>query len=543
MQTTGSTSRDPVRALAGGLAIATAGALAAWVLAGAPPVVGFDDANIFLVYARNLASGAGAVWTPGGERVEGFTSALWTVIAALAYAVAGAGRVEVVLLIVSLLLTAIPIAVVLALLPRRGAGAWLSLVWILGLAGYFGWSGITLMDTALWAALLHLFLFALIDQARRPDAPRWRVPTLAALLVAARPEAMIVVPVLLAAAWLLAPGALRAWVGGGIAWALALAALTLFRLAYFGYPLPNTYYVKVPPDPVYRIGQGLDYLRAFALAHPTTACAAVAVTAWAVVAARRPGQVATRQLGAAWLASVLVAAGLLTTVLTGGDHFAAFRFLQPFLPAIALPLAAAADRLAFLRWDSGGRARAVRLALVALLVLWVADEWTTFKRAGLFPTAFATALQGRQVGATLNAAFPEAGAAPAVGVWQAGAVAYVYHGSARDLLGLNWVAMGHSPGDRVGIRAHAAFDADVFWAAPPELMLPTPLPLVQQIGCPVVIWEDILHGLVQSERFHDAYTPVLIGAAPDGAVLAYGRADWLAAGPRAVRVLGWEVCG
>jgi len=89
------------------------------------------------------------------------------------------------------------------------------------------------------------------------------------------------------------------------------------------------------------------------------------------------------------------------------------------------------------------------------------------------------------VGSTLNAAFPEAGAAPAVGVWQAGAIAYVYHGSARDLLGLNWVAMGHSPGDRVGIRAHSAFDADVFWEAPPELMLPTPLPLVQQIGCPV----------------------------------------------------------
>ncbi|HEB64859.1 MAG TPA: hypothetical protein ENJ02_04880, partial [Chloroflexi bacterium] len=42
-----------------------------------------DDAMISMRYARNLASGYGLVWNPGGERVEGITNPLWTVYMAL----------------------------------------------------------------------------------------------------------------------------------------------------------------------------------------------------------------------------------------------------------------------------------------------------------------------------------------------------------------------------------------------------------------------------------------------------------------------------
>jgi hypothetical protein len=35
------------------------------------PLVGYDDANIFFVYARNLVDGHGFVYNPGGEPVEG----------------------------------------------------------------------------------------------------------------------------------------------------------------------------------------------------------------------------------------------------------------------------------------------------------------------------------------------------------------------------------------------------------------------------------------------------------------------------------------
>ena len=40
-----------------------------------------------------------------------------------------------------------------------------------------------------------------------------------------------------------------------------------------------------------------------------------------------------------------------------------------------------------------------------------------------------------------------------------------------DLMGLNSVAMGHSPGDRKGVKNHSAFNRDVFFDLSPDLLL------------------------------------------------------------------------
>ena len=59
---------------------------AAWLaqFLSSTPLVGYDDANIFLVYARNIAGGHGFVYNVGGERVEGFTSPAWVLLCAAA---------------------------------------------------------------------------------------------------------------------------------------------------------------------------------------------------------------------------------------------------------------------------------------------------------------------------------------------------------------------------------------------------------------------------------------------------------------------------
>ena len=70
--------------LASSIALLVAGfgaAFSYWVLG---PQVGIDDANITQVYARNIAAGHGYVYNIGGERVEGSTSLLWTLINAAA---------------------------------------------------------------------------------------------------------------------------------------------------------------------------------------------------------------------------------------------------------------------------------------------------------------------------------------------------------------------------------------------------------------------------------------------------------------------------
>ena len=72
------------------------------------PLIGIDDANIYFVYARNLANGYGFVYNIGGERVEGFTSLLWTVISALAFKFST--YPELTLLIISITIVSLGIA-------------------------------------------------------------------------------------------------------------------------------------------------------------------------------------------------------------------------------------------------------------------------------------------------------------------------------------------------------------------------------------------------------------------------------------------------
>ena len=53
------------------------------------PTYGIDDANIYFVYMKHLARGHGFVWNTGSERVEGFTSLLWTLIGSGFYRIVG----------------------------------------------------------------------------------------------------------------------------------------------------------------------------------------------------------------------------------------------------------------------------------------------------------------------------------------------------------------------------------------------------------------------------------------------------------------------
>ena len=46
----------------------------------------------------------------------------------------------------------------------------------------------------------------------------------------------------------------------------------------------------------------------------------------------------------------------------------------------------------------------------------------------------------------------------------------LYEGPIVDLLGLNNVAMAHSPGERRGRKNHAAFNRDVFYRQAPDLV-------------------------------------------------------------------------
>lgn len=533
-----------------GLALAVLGTVAVQIVL-SPPPVGMDDANIGFRYARNLAEGQGFVFNPGGEHVEGVTSLLWVFILAGIYWVAGPSGIEAGGLAFSVLFTGVALAVVLRMLASFSApGRWAGIVWLVSLPAFYQWAGLAIMDTALWSAALHLFFVVCLNAARGRAKYDWTVVAAVLGLVLSRPDSMLVVPatlLVLVITFGLTPAVRRTGIVALGTAVPVILGLTLVRLAYFGYPLPNTYYTKVSPDLAYRLAEGFRYVGSYFLAHPMSllpVAVVVGLTADALrplmsaAEAPKPSEGSFRRR-LALAAGLFAAIGFASAVVVGGDHFFDHRFLQPYVPLLALPLAWGAAWIA--KRVPSARSLVVTLVAVVAAVLFMAREWRIPYRSEAAVNGYVIALEGRMIGAALWSVLEDT--PPVLGVWQAGGLGYGYLGPVRDLLGLNWVAMGHSPGDRKGIRDHAAFHEETFWAAPPDLMIPISLSVVESVGCPRRVWENTLKGVMTTPRFEQAFEPVLVRPSDGDAVFAYGRTAWLDENAAPVQRVGWAACG
>ena len=252
------------------------------------PSTGIDDADIFLVYASHLAEGHGFVYNVGGEHVEGFSSLLWTVVIAPFFWFTS--RPEPFLVGINLVFTSAALATLVLFVDRHLAphlqsgraksAAWrlsfaglLLIVWMLAAPGYISWTTLSLMETGLWSSLLAAATVCTLTICLRekPSYPLGvSLSLIIALLMLTRPEALLW-GLVFAGFYFLSvlrqtgkPGtAIKHFLLPITAYGVTLAGLTMFRLAYFGYPLPNTYYAKVSPDRLYSLVGGIKYLLGF----------------------------------------------------------------------------------------------------------------------------------------------------------------------------------------------------------------------------------------------------------------------------------------
>jgi hypothetical protein len=491
-------ARPPAGRLRWLAALTAVTAAAAWLahsLSGTP-LVGYDDANIFFVYARNLVDGYGFVYNPGGERVEGFTSLLWVLICSAARAITP--QFEVLLVTINVAVVSVALwglhGFVTDLLVRFAVGdrvraAALAAALTIGVAltpGFIVWNVVSLMDSGLWSAVFIIttvvVLRPAIDAGR--DGTRRALPVLVAVLAVTRPEALLLAPALIAAS-IVIHGSIGKHVGAAAAFLVTTSALVAWRLSYFGYPLPNTYYAKAG-DPLFaRIGTGVAYFFDFALSNPLVPLALVGAIVTAVVIYNRhrgAPDADTRSL-------VLVQAGLLPLlamsvgipIIEGGDHFGFWRMFQPLALLAAIQVAVSASVVMTAK-PTPSPTPAIAVCVVAILLAlvpwrhWAVLNEAEFASAGTPRGAWNTpkveiaiADDMRAIGAAFNQAFPDE--KPSVGVIVAGGFALAYRGPTIDLMGLNNVAMAHSPGPRSGMRGHAAFHPDVFMSLAPDVLL------------------------------------------------------------------------
>jgi arabinofuranosyltransferase len=292
-----------------------------------------DDAYISLRYARNLVEGHGLVFNPG-ERVEGYSNFSWTLMMAGSMA-AGLDALRVQRIFGAV--CGAGLVVLLPFLSRVVRGHWRP-AWD-GLAALFLSTSITLgawSGSGLEAAFFSLsgWLGFLAVVVGRP----WLAAGALSVALLTRPEAPLFVAVaglyvLLQArfeqrhswrSYLLPLGAIGA----------VLVAYHGWRLSYFGYPFPNTYYVKGAGGLTMAEFGWLNIQKLWAFDYNGTL---ILLAPLALIPKR--GRSATAAMVA------FVAAYLLYQIKVGGDQLPLFRLHLTALPAQMLLAARALEGL------------------------------------------------------------------------------------------------------------------------------------------------------------------------------------------------------
>lgn len=487
------------------------------------PSVGIDDANITFVYSKHLAAGEGLVFNIGGERVEGFSSLSWMLIAAVGYLLSDSP--EWLLLAGNAAIVAAALAAACAFLQNylklEGAPYAASIVFLLWAflnPAWVFWNIASLMETGLYSALLLMTVVVLLNSIfdeRLTDRQPLLVGLLVSALLITRPDAMAWALALLGA-WFVV---LR-WRSDAPVWkfllipvllaAVTMSALTAFRLGYFGYPLPNTYYAKMSPDRVYNIVQGATYVGGFVVAYPLAGLC-VLLSLVAVILNIVPvmqslfygGAKLTPQRLALFLVSALILSGVVIAVLMGGDYFGGYRFLQPIWTLlIFVPL---------FYWQRFGKSFPVAGIVLAVLLFALPMNKTWFNLRDdtqRMHHQWDLAERGRATGHWLEHMFAEAPELPVLGITAAGGIKMGYRGFVFDLLGLNDTEVAHHQGDRKGVAAHASFSKEIFWRRPPgivEPMLCPPEKRVNRLIDPDNFNHQILKGLPADDDFNERY--------------------------------------
>lgn len=507
--------------------------------------IGIDDADIFFAYASNFASGRGIVYSPGIDRVEGYTSTAWMLLSSAMFFL----RLdEWGVLGINILLLAATFHVSLRLIdhfaPESRSRLLVKSLFLAILSsslGFVSWATITLMDTGLWILLVVGMAFPLfVNNLQKHVLVLSGIAFFVAPL--ARPEAFLLAPIILLLLIVKrrSQGISRLGIISlAVAFVSSAVGLTIFRLVYFGLPFPNTFYAKVSPSPLYNLYEGFKYLARFLSENPFASIALV-IAVYILFAlvygtfsqrVRRPIHLVGIPTKSVFFLILLIFVMLAIPVVSGGDHFGLYRFFQPSMLFLAILCSLVIAQILFLvdrhfvsqKLSPAKVHKAVGVVLTFswLIAFGFTPNWGfAISQGSPIAHEFQIAESGRGAGEQLRTVFSADGISlPRVGVITAGGVARTYGGPIVDLMGLNNREIALYPGDRLGVKNHAAFEKDVFFRLSVDFLLTSPFSSFSN---------DVLKGLFVDPRFVKTWRyGTLVNQANSEAISGFYSSDFL----------------
>ncbi len=314
-----------------------------------------DDAFISFRYAENFAQGHGLVYNVG-ERVEGYSNFSWTLLCALAIrcGLDPVGFAQTLGVLCYGALVVVTMRLGERLLPAESGKVTFLPLAAIGVALHqhlqdFASCGLETLSFVLLTTLLVLTLAV----AERPAS--FAVASAVAVLAAlTRPDGALLGAI--AGAWAIWCSWQRRSLGPTIAFALPglllFVPFLIWRYAYYGDLLPNTFYAKSAGDPY--PGQGWFYVLLFFNGYWVLWPALVTM----------PVLLFARRLGRATLLPLFVLPYLAFVVWVGGDFMFA-RFCLPVVPLLYLGL-----EVLVRRWGKRSAQWACLVAVATATVCW-----------------------------------------------------------------------------------------------------------------------------------------------------------------------------
>lgn len=336
-----------------------------------------DDAFILFRYAKNFAEGHGLVWNVGENPVEGYTNFLWTVMLGASLYLGFIPEITSQILGVGFALGTLLVLFRWA----RARQTTESLAWpavpslLLAANSMFAFYAVSGMGTTVFAfgitvasyyylerrrskyhATVSSFLFAIVALIRPEGLGVFAVATLHQLYLIYIDNLSRRAVVKRISTWL-------------IPFIVIVGAHEVWRIVYYGYPLPNTFYAKHTGGGPFELGLGILYAYDFTRTYAAFLLPFALIPLW-----KGPR---TRQFVRSSYGTAMLGLFYAYIVLVGGDVQSAFPSYRLFVPVLPLLYLAAfwglADLIDWARdWSPRARGSLQGVAAVVLTTLTLA---------------------------------------------------------------------------------------------------------------------------------------------------------------------------